>query len=230
MIYILHLYTISFLIKCIIHLAYYGSSSYICLSSQKLKGMKKGNNSIIVASLLIFIGAFSRLIDHLPNFSPMEAIALFGGAYLTSRVAAYLIPIVAIFLSDLILNNTIMRPFFTEHEGVVILDDYMLYNAIGMVAIVAMSRVVFSKIDSLRVVGGAVSASAIFFIITNIGSWLSLPIYSKDITGLTTAISAGIPFFNTSWISTLLFSILLFGSFEFYQRHSHSLALEIAKK
>ena len=181
------------------------------------------DKSIVVAVALVFVGAFTRLLDHLPNFSPMEAIALFGGAYLTSKLAAYLVPLVAIFLSDLVLNNTIMRPFFSDKEGLVIFDGYMIYNIIGMVAIVAIARVLLKKVSAGKVLGGSLIASSVFFVVTNIGSWLSLPIYSKDVSGLVTAMTAGIPFFNTSWISTLLFSCVLFGTFELYTRFQSSL-------
>lgn len=180
--------------------------------------MQNKKQTTAVAIALIMVGVFSRLLDHLPNFSPMEAIALFGGAYLSSRMAAYLVPIFAIYLSDLALNNTTLRPFFADHDGFVLFDGYMVYNLVAMLAIVAIARVLLKKVNLSRVVGGSIAASSLFFVITNIGSWLSLPIYSKDIAGLVTAFTAGIPFFNTSWISSLVFTALLFGSYELYLR------------
>lgn len=181
--------------------------------------MQDRKKSLVVATALVVLGAFTRLIDHLPNFSPMEAIALFGGAYLTSKFAAYLVPIVAIYLSDLVLNNTIMRPFFANHEGIVLFDGYMIYNIVGMLAIVAIARVLLKRVSPTKVIGSSIIASAVFFVVTNIGSWLTLPIYTKDIAGLVTAMTAGIPFFNTSWISSLIFTIVLFGSYQLYLRY-----------
>lgn len=179
----------------------------------------KLQNSYIVAILLIFVGAFSRLIDRLPNFSAMEALALFGGAYLASRVLAYIVPIISIYLSDLIINNTIARQFFPDHEGLVLFDTYMIYNIIAMLAIVAIGRVLLKKVSAPKVLGGALVASSVFFVITNIGSWLSMPIYTKDIAGLTACFTAARPFFNNSLISNLVFSIILFGSYELYKRY-----------
>ena len=65
------------------------------------------NNKIWVVCMLVFGGIFSRLLPHPANFSPIAAIGLFSGVYLTNKYAKYLIPFVALYLSDLILNNTI---------------------------------------------------------------------------------------------------------------------------
>ena len=53
---------------------------------------------------MIVLAALSRLLPHPPNFSPVEAIALFGGAYFANRWAAVWVPLVAMFLSDLALG------------------------------------------------------------------------------------------------------------------------------
>ena len=36
-------------------------------------------------AVMILLAALSRLLPHPPNFSPVEAIALFGGAFFASR-------------------------------------------------------------------------------------------------------------------------------------------------
>lgn len=177
-------------------------------------------NTYIVALALMLIGAFSRLIDRLPNFSMMEGLALFGGAYLLSRAAAYLVPLATMYISDLAINNTISRTFFPDIEGVVWFDTYMIYNAVAMIAIVAFARVALKKITGPRVIGGAVVASTLFFIITNTGAWAGMPIYTKDLAGLVTAMTAGIPFYSNSLLSTVVFSSVLFGSFELYKRYA----------
>ena len=44
---------------------------------------------------LIVLAALTRLLPHPPNFSPVEAIALFGGAYFAARGWALVVPLVA---------------------------------------------------------------------------------------------------------------------------------------
>ena len=42
----------------------------------------------LVLAGMIVVAALTRLLPHPPNFSPVEAVALFGGAYFASRAAA----------------------------------------------------------------------------------------------------------------------------------------------
>jgi len=58
----------------------------------------------LILTGMIFIAAFVRLIPHPPNFVPIAAIALFGGAYFTKRWVAFLIPLAAMLITDLILG------------------------------------------------------------------------------------------------------------------------------
>lgn len=50
---------------------------------------------------MILGAAASRLIPHPFNFTPIGAMALFGGACFADRRAAFLVPLAAMFLSDL---------------------------------------------------------------------------------------------------------------------------------
>ncbi len=53
---------------------------------------------------MILLAALSRLLPHPPNFSPVEAVALFGGAYFARRSTAIWVPLAAMFISDLALG------------------------------------------------------------------------------------------------------------------------------
>ena len=57
----------------------------------------------IALAALILVAALTRLLPHPPNFSPVEAIALFGGAYFAARKWAVLVPLAGMFVSDLVL-------------------------------------------------------------------------------------------------------------------------------
>ena len=56
----------------------------------------------LVLAALIFAAALTRVLPHPPNFSPIEAVALFGGAYFAKRSWALIVPLVAMFASDLV--------------------------------------------------------------------------------------------------------------------------------
>ncbi|MDG1966837.1 MAG: hypothetical protein P8I41_01640, partial [Flavobacteriaceae bacterium] len=69
--------------------------------------MKKINLTYIGIIALILFASFTRIIPHMPNFTPIGAMALFGGAYLKNKNHAFLIPFLSLWFSDLIINNFI---------------------------------------------------------------------------------------------------------------------------
>lgn len=174
--------------------------------------MNKNNSKIITLTIFI-IAVFSRLIPHAPNFTPIEAIALFAGVFFTSGIARILLPLAALYITDLILNNTILRVYFTETEGFIWFSDYMLWNALSIIGIILIGYYLARKVSLSTIGVSAILASLLFFFISNIGVWISSPIYSKDLQGLYTCFLAAIPFFRTSVLSTLVFSYVLIGGY-----------------
>lgn len=57
-------------------------------------------------TVLVLLAAAGRLVPHPPNFAPVAAVALFGGATLGRRWSAFLVPLSALLLSDLLLQLT----------------------------------------------------------------------------------------------------------------------------
>ena len=73
---------------------------------------QKINLRFTVLTALILLCTFSRIIPHMPNFSPLGAVGLFGAAYFAKKWQAFLIPILATWLSDLFINNVIYGEFY----------------------------------------------------------------------------------------------------------------------
>ncbi|MBK9735256.1 MAG: hypothetical protein IPO92_09925 [Saprospiraceae bacterium] len=175
------------------------------------------NNSkdIKLAVLLMLVAALSRFIPHVPNFTPTEGMTLLGTAYLGRKYWAILLPVLMLIVSDFILNNTVARSYFPDHEGIVWFAPYMIFNILSIIAIVLICSKVLHKISFTSVTGAALIASVVFFLITNFGSWIDGVIpYSKDVSGLLASYTAALPFFRTSLLSNLIFTGILFGSFE----------------
>ena len=61
-------------------------------------------NSIYLALGLVALLSLSRLIPHPPNFTPILGMAVFSGAIISKRFIAYLVPLLAMLLSDLYLG------------------------------------------------------------------------------------------------------------------------------
>lgn len=162
----------------------------------------------LVLAALIFIAALSRVLPHPPNFSPIEAVALFGGAYFVSRRWALLVPLAAMFASDLVLglaNGGIYWEYLAS-------AGYLLvYACIALSTVLGFG--LRGKVTGSRVLGYSLAGSVLFFVVTNFGAWLGSPIYPQTPAGLAAAYVAGIPFFQWTVLGTLAYAALLFGGF-----------------
>lgn len=161
-----------------------------------------------VLATLIAVAALSRVLPHPPNFSPVEAMALFGGAYFASRAWAVVVPLVAMLLSDLVLGAV--------HGGSY--GSYLFGTGMALVyACIALSAVLGfglrRRVSGPRVLAYALAGSVLFFLATNFGAWLGSPLYPQTGAGLATAYVAGLPFFQWTVLGTLFYSALLFGGF-----------------
>ncbi len=166
------------------------------------------NNKILTPKLLIVTGiilfaAIMRLIPHYPNFTPVAAIALFGGAHLGKRWLSFLIPIVALFISDLIIGfHGFMLPVYASFIMVVFLGNFLRNNV---------------KVHTVAV--ASIAASALFFLITNFAVWLITPYYPAGFGGLMASYAAGLPFFYSGLLGDLFYSAVFFGGFYLVQQH-----------
>ena len=163
--------------------------------------MDKLNPRFLVLAGMIVFAAFTRLMPHPPNFTAVGAIALFGGAYFNKRIPAFAVPIIAMFLTDLIIGL---------HPGM-----YAVYLSFIFIVMIGMTLKDRIKLGSVFL--ASISASVLFFIITNFAQWLSFPLYSKDIAGLAECYTAAIPFFGYTLVGDLFFVGVLFGVFELAQ-------------
>ncbi len=154
---------------------------------------------------LILTAVFSRLIPHPWNLTAVGAVALFSGAYLRPKPLAFLVPLVALLITDLILGFHVTMAF--------------TYAAIALCTALSL---VFLK-DSqkpLRIGILSLSSSVIFFVVSNLGIWLVSGMYSLDLQGLVTCFVMAWPFFQGHVIGDLLYSAVLFGAYSRIARHA----------
>ena len=146
---------------------------------------------------VILFGAFMRLIPHWPNFTPIAAIALFGGSYLEKKHLAFIIPLAAMFISDLILG----------------LHQWMLVVYASFAVVVFIGMLLKGRVKVGSVMLASVVSSLVFFIITNFATWIGSPFYPQTATGLIECYIAGLPFLNNGIMGDLFFSTVFFGGF-----------------
>ena len=157
---------------------------------------------------LIVLAALTRLLPHPPNFSPVEAIALFGGAYFASRTWAVLVPLAGMFVSDLVLGAVMGGTYF---EYFATPSFWVVYACIALTSLMGFG--LRGKVTAPRVLGYSLAGSVLFFLVTNFGTWATGTMYPHNAQGLMAAYVAGIPFFQWTVLGTLFYSALLFGGF-----------------
>ena len=158
---------------------------------------------------MIFVAALTRLLPHPPNFSPVEAVALFGGAYFASRWLALAVPLVAMFLSDMALGIV---------NGGVYWDYFASVHFLAIYGCIALSTVMGfglrGKVTGPRVLGYSLAGSVLFFVLSNFATWVGADAALGACSiSLGACYVAGIPFFQWTVLGTLFYSALLFGGF-----------------
>lgn len=164
--------------------------------------------------LIVLLAAFSRLIPHPLNFAPIGAMALFGAAYFHKRAMAILIPIAAMWISDLALNNLVYSARF---EGFVWFYPGAFWTYASFLLIGLAGFLLLKKMKPLKLLAASLSASLIFFLLSNFGFWTTGLLYPLSFEGLIACYAAGLPFFKNTLLGDLSYTILLFGAFELMQ-------------
>ena len=162
--------------------------------------IKIDKNIIIIISLILFAIAL-RLLPHPPNFSPIGAIGLFAGCYLSLK-RFWIIPIVALFVSDFVLGF---------YHPISMLSVYLSFGISALLG----SFFLKDKITPFRITGTAIFSATQFFILSNLGVWISGLIYPMNITGLISCYVMAIPFYGNTLLSELFYAFILFGTYYF---------------
>ncbi len=161
------------------------------------------NNKIFTICLLIAVAALSRLFPHLPNFSPLAAIALFGGAFFSNRIFAFVVPFAALLLSDIFLQR---YP---------IVEMIPVYGSFALIVWIGFS--LQNNKSVVRIAGTSLLSSVLFFLITNFvfiypaGS--ANMMYEHTTAGMIESYTMAIPFFQNTLMGDMFYSALLFGSY-----------------
>jgi hypothetical protein len=163
-----------------------------------------------LALTLVVAGVVIRVVPHPWNFAPIGAIALFAGAHFDRRSSGFLIPLIAMFCGDTLLE------IFTRDQGYHSLMG-VVYATYALIAVAGIA--IRDKRTSPFTVGlTTIGASVLFFITTNFANWIWSPLYAKTIDGLVACYIAAIPFFGNTLASDAIFTAILFGTFAIAER------------
>jgi hypothetical protein len=158
------------------------------------------NPRLLTLTVMVLAAALIRLLPHPPNFAPIAAMALFGGAYFANKKLAFLIPLAALFFTDAIIGFHYLVP--------AVYISFALIVAIGLFV---------QTINVKNIFLASVSASVSFFVLTNFAEWMFGVMYPKTAAGLAMCFTAAIPFFHYTLIGDLFFVSVMFGAFELFR-------------
>ena len=174
--------------------------------------MKSNNKQFGVIVVLILLATLSRLIEHPLNFVPISAIILFGAAHFKEKWQVFLIPLFATLISDILISGWYFNIWIYMSYFLILLFGVKLYS---------------KKISVSNMLGGAVGASLIFFIISNFGAWLTM--YPFTFEGFLSCYIQAIPFYHNTLGSNLFYAAILFGSYDILQTKFTVLKLQHIK-
>lgn len=165
--------------------------------------MQRGRLLLVV--YILVAAAALRLVPHPPNFAPIGAMALFGGASFPSRRLALLFPLAAMLVSDLAIG-------LVRGDWSMGLHGLLPVVYASFLLIVCLGFWLRSRRRVLPIAGATLAGSVLFFIVTNFGVWALGTLYPKTWEGLAACYVAAIPFFRNTLLGDGFYSALLFGT------------------
>lgn len=174
----------------------------------------KLNRKIFIAAVLITIVSAIYRVSPLREygFAPQWAIAIFSGfLFSNNKKWAFALPLLSMFLSDAIyevlfsMKLTNIQGFYGKGQIV----NYVLFALITCVGFF------IKQFNTVKITAAAIAAPTLFFLLSNFDVWVTNTGYlrAKTLGGLMECYADGLPFYKTSIYGTLIFSVVLFGSY-----------------
>lgn len=165
-------------------------------------------NSVLILMIVVAVATRLMNINHISDwvtFTPIGAVALFGGTYFRDKWKAFLVPMLVLFISDLVLNYAFFHKFvWVDNSSIIV------YLSIAMMVVIGMY---VKKVTVLNVLGASVLAVLVHWLFTDIPVFYGT-MYAHNLSGYGKALVAAIPFERPLLIGNLVFCAVLYGGFE----------------
>lgn len=151
----------------------------------------------LVLTGVVFLAALFRVLPHPYNFTPIAGMALFGGAHFSNKKLAFLVPLIAMILSDVVIG---------WHNQVLIVYACFM-------AIVGVGLWLRERRSAVPVLTAALGSSVFFFLVTNFFVWILDGLYPMTVQGLVDCYAMAIPFLHNTIFGDLFYTTVFFGTF-----------------
>lgn len=171
--------------------------------------LKKIDVRTLVLVLLLVAAAAMRIVNVkytvLSNFTPVGAIALFGGAYFTDKWKAYIVVLATLFFSDMVINYMYTGEFIVWYSS----SSWLYLCFVLMVFIGSLIR----KVNIVNVLLASLGSVLIHWLIMDL-PLLYGNLYPHTLAGYGASLAAAIPFERNMLIGDAIYGAILFGGFE----------------
>lgn len=151
--------------------------------------MNMNREKTILVSLTICMVLLFRWLPHPPNFTPIIGLSIMSATLFKSKKSHFLFPLLLMFVTDVFIGFHTLMPF-----------------VYGAILVTTTSGYILKKHTHITTaIGCSLLSSIIFFLISNVGVWMTGTLYAKSMTGLIQCFTAAIPFFHNTVLSTVLF-------------------------
>ncbi|HTS42838.1 MAG TPA: DUF6580 family putative transport protein [Puia sp.] len=176
---------------------------------------------ILVVAALRLLTDFATGFGPLAAFTPIGAMALFGGAYFNGYLKPFAFPLFTLFISDLILSFTILSSYRT---GLLYQGWYWTYTAFALMALAGKLIVKHATIKHISF--GIITVVLIHWLVSDIGGCLHEKNFSSMLAVYGQRLITAIPFELRFLGGTILYSAMMFGTFEWMQKKYPQLAIQ----
>jgi hypothetical protein len=188
--------------------------------------MKLQSRIILFTLILIVLATVSKLLFapkiEMSGFSPIIAIALFSGMIVKEKSKSFLLPLLALLISDVLIQIVYEMGLF-PFAG---LYKYQLLNYAILLFATLIGWMLRGK-NYTSIFAGAIAGPTIFFLVSNFFVWAQHFGYQRPMTfeGLLLCFEDGLPFYKNALIATLIYLPVLMVSYNLIVKRNNSLKL-----
>lgn len=170
--------------------------------------MKINGRFILFTMILVVVATackyfFGPDLD-MSGFSPIFAIALFSGMIIKDRDKSFLLPLIALFISDMLIHCLFLYSVDVFPYPGIYNGQWKIYAILMLSTLIGWA---LKGRSYTRLLTGALAAPTVFFLVSNFLVWMGTTeaVYTKDFSGLMTCYTAALPFYKNALVATLLF-------------------------
>jgi len=151
-------------------------------------------NDLIIPIIMMTLLIISRMISDIPNFTATIALIMFTSYLIRDKFLSVLVILVSQIISDLYIG--------------IYSSMFFVYGAYVFIAL--LSPIIMNKLSFKSVLISSLVTPTIFYIVSNFGVWITGSTYPLSLDGLIMCYVAGIPFFDETLLSTVVFSVTIY--------------------